>query len=469
MRILLLNPPSPEGTQYVRVNRCMQKKAAWGGSLWQPLPIMSTSAVLKRAGYEVKMVDAVADEMSKEQAEQLIKEYDPNLLVLNMAVPTVYNDSYYADFAKKNTKAVTIAIGVPGAYLTHELRKHAFDYCVWGDPEYAVLEICDMLAKKKKLPKKSIVKKYGKMTQLRHLVENLDDLPFSDIEGLNLDKYRMVFTNQRMMLVEPGRGCPFACKFCLVSKLYGRRVRYRSAKNFIDEVELYNKKYGIKEFLFWIETVTSNKKYVMEFCNEIQKRGLKIKWMAPSRVDSVDYEMLKKMKDSGCWMLSYGIESIEQNILDAMEKHIKIEQVINAINIAHKAGIYVMGHIIFGLPGQKKDLLDKTIKWLIDYDVDYAQFYCAVPYYGTQLREIAAANGWIISDDQSLYEIDHAMMRNKDLTSEEIQKMREDAFTKFYIRPSFIVKELWKYKTNPVQVISLVRDGLTFLSQWVKK
>ena len=206
----------------------------------------------------------------------------------------------------------------------------------------------------------------------------------------------------------------------------------------------------------------------MEFCGEIIKRKLKIRWMAPSRVDCVELEMLKKMKESGCWMLSYGIESVEQNVLDEMGKKIRIDQIAKAIELAHQAGIYVMGHLIFGLPGQKKDVLDKTINWLIEHKVDYAQFYCAVPYYGTELRKMAEKHGWVITNDQSLYEIDHAVMRNKDLTAAQIQQIREDAMRKFYFRPDFILKEVWKNKTNPERIIGLVRDGFTFLKEWIK-
>jgi len=270
------------------------------------------------------------------------------------------------------------------------------------------------------------------------------------------------------MLVEPGRGCPFKCIFCVVPVI-NEKVRYRSAKNFVDELERDYTKYNIKNFLFWMETATLNKKLMLEICEEIKNRNLKIKWMAPSRVDTVDLELLKKMKEAGCWMLSFGIESIDQKVLDLIKKKITVQQIEKAIENAKKVGIKIVAHIIIGLPGQTKESVEKTIDWLIEKKVDYAQFYCAVPYWGTELRKIAEKNGWIVSNNPKDYEVDKSVMRNEFLSCREIEELRKKAYMKFYMRPSVILKEIWENKFNPQYMLNLIKDGFLFLKEWAKK
>jgi radical SAM superfamily enzyme YgiQ (UPF0313 family) len=461
MKILLLNPPSPKGTEYVRVERCMQKKSAWGGSLWQPLPLMYAQTILDKNGYETKLLDATAEEMNHKETIDFVSKENPDFLVVNIAIPTIFNDCKFAMSVKKKIKKVkTIAIGIPTNLLPLIISKYKFDYAIIGDVEYSILDIL-------KGRKSFVTKKIGRTLFFNHSVEDLNKLPLPALHDLNLDRYTLPFTRERLMLIDIGRGCPFKCIFCLVPATGGRRLRLRNAKNIVDELERDYHEYEIKNFLFWTENATLNKKFMLSLCDEIIKRGLKIKWMTPSRVDTVDWKMLKKMSDAGCWMLSYGIESVDQKVLDLAKKGTTIKKMERAITLAHKAGIKVMAHIIIGLPGQTRESVERTIEWLIDKDVDYCQFYCAVPYWKTELRKIAEKNGWIESDDPTKYEIDKSVMRNDFLSSKDIEELRKQAFFKFYLRPKMIFKELLMYNFNPLYIANLVWDGIYFLKTWV--
>jgi len=168
-------------------------------------------------------------------------------------------------------------------------------------------------------------------------------------------------------------------------------------------------------------------------------------------------------------MISFGVESSDQKVLDLAKKGTTVEKIRKAIIMAHKAGITVMAHIIIGLPGDSKESFKRTLKFLIDNNVDYCQFYCAVPYWKTELRRIAEKNKWIESNDPREYEIDTAVMRNENLSSEEIEELREYGFFKFYFRPSFIIRELIRYKFNPSYLFNILKDGLYFLKSWVIK
>jgi len=364
------------------------------------------------------------------------------------------------DIKKKLNKIKTIACGIPTILLPSVIAKYNFDYAILGDTEYAILDIVGGQAKN--------VKKIKNTKFVEHIIDDMNKLPFPTLDDLDLDKYTIPFTRERLMLIEPGRGCPYKCNFCLVP-VTTKGVIYRTAKNFVDEIERDYNKYNIKNFLFWTETATLNRKLMISICDEIIKRNLKIKWMTPTRVDRVDQIVLNKMKKSGCWLMSYGIESLNQKVLDLSNKGTTVKQIEKAIIMAHKAGIRIMAHVIIGLPGDNKESFKKTLKFLIEKKVDYCQFYCAVPYWKTKLRETAEKNKWIESNDPRKYEIDTAVMRNKSLSSGEIEKLREYGFLKFYFRPSFIIKELIRYKFNPIFIYNTLKDGLYFLKTWIIK
>lgn len=461
IKIVLINPPSPENTEYVRVERCMQKKSAWAGSLWQPLQLMYAQSILKKNGYKTKLKDATAERLNYQDAVNFVIQQNPDFLIVNTSIPTIhYDGKFVLEIKRKIGKIKTVACGIPCILLPSIIAKYNFDYAILGDIEYAILDI--MRGQEKN------VKKFKNTKFVEHPVSDLNELPFPSLDDLDLDKYVIPFTKERLMLIDPGRGCPFNCIFCLVP-VTTNGVRYRKAEDFVDELERDFKEYNIKNFLFWIETATLNRKYMISICDEIIKRNLKIKWMAPSRVDTVDQELLNKMKEAGCWMISYGVESLNQRILDLSKKGTTVEQIKKSIIIAHKASLRVMAHVIIGLPGDSKEFFEKTFKFLIDNDVDYCQFYCAVPYWKTELRRIAEKNKWIESNDPRKYEIDTAVMRNENLSSEEIEELREYGFLKFYFRPSFIIKEVIRYKFNPIYLFNLLKDGLYFLKTWVSR
>lgn len=458
-KIVLINPPSPEGTEYVRVDRCMQKKSAWAGSLWQPMQLLYAQSMLKKNGYNTKLKDATAESLNYKDSLNFVIQENPDFLIVNTSIPTIHYDGKFASEIKKkldNTK--TIACGIPTILLPSIIAKYNFDYAILGDVEYAILDIVRKEVK--------TYKKIKNTTFLKHRVDDLEELPFPTLDDLNLDKYRTPFDKERLMLVEPGRGCPYNCIFCLVPPTT-EGVRYRDPKNFVDELERDYKKYNIKNFLFWIETATLNRDLMISICDEIIKRDLKIKWMTPSRVDTIDQTLLNKMKEAGCWLISYGIESTNQRVLDLAKKGTTVEQIKKAIKMTHKSGINVMSHIIIGLPGDSKKSFKKTLKFLIDNNVDYCQFYCAVPYWKTKLRKMAEKNNWIKSNDPRKYEIDSAVMRNEKLSSKKIENLREYGYKKFYFRPSFIIREIIKHKFNPIYLFNLFEDGLYFLKTWI--
>jgi radical SAM superfamily enzyme YgiQ (UPF0313 family) len=336
-KVLLLNPPY-EGGKFVRVERCMQPASAWS-ALWTPLPLMYGQAILDENNFKTKLIDAVAEDLTINETCKKIKEFNPDIMVLNNAMQTFSSDLKVLLYAKNNLpNCINVSTGVIGTLYPEFLRKiNYFDYVIVSEIEGALLEVCEKSNKTK-------VTKFIKNSNF-----SLDSLPFPALYDLNLDKYLLPFTKERFTLVNPSRGCPNKCSYCIVPLIYNR-IKYRSPKNFVDELERDAKIYNIKNFLFWTETFTQNLNFSKAVCKEIIKRKLEIKWMTTTRVDYVNLEFLKLMKKAGCFMLSFGIESLSQNVLDLCNKNTNLHQIESAIKLTKETGIDSMAHIIIGLP-----------------------------------------------------------------------------------------------------------------------
>jgi radical SAM superfamily enzyme YgiQ (UPF0313 family) len=156
--------------------------------------------------------------------------------------------------------------------------------------------------------------------------------------------------------------------------------------------------------------------------------------------------LLEKMKRAGCILLGLGIESYDQEILNNARKNITIEQIDNAVSMVRKAGINSMGHFIFGLPGDTRETALKTIKFACK-NVDFAQFYCAIPYPGTELGRIAKEQKWTGSFDYEDLDLTRSIMGNESLSPKEIRKIRDYAYRKFYFRPKMILQTFKEVKS----------------------
>jgi radical SAM superfamily enzyme YgiQ (UPF0313 family) len=218
----------------------------------------------------------------------------------------------------------------------------------------------------------------------------------------------------------------------------------------------------------WSDTFNQSKRFVMEVCSEIKKRGLekKIRWMTNSRVDHVDPEVLKEMCSSGCIGVSYGVESGVDEILRNMKKGATAEQARVAVKQTKEAGLEVLAHIILGLPGETMETIKKTIQYVKELDPDYAQFYCAIPFPKTELEVMGKKNGWITTDNYAKYELNQPILNMPGLSVEELQKARDMAYRQFYLRPSYVFKRLRKIKDLRNLWINF-RQAKDFIASWI--
>ncbi len=276
--------------------------------------------------------------------------------------------------------------------------------------------------------------------QARPYIKDLDALPFPAWDLIDRSRYRSPISGREFVLVGAGRGCPYPCKFCVAPAYYGTTPRLPSPRRIADEVERNYRAFGIREFLFWSDSFTLRREHALGIAQEIAARGLPVEWACNSRVDHVDAGLLRAFREAGCKAVAYGVESGTQAVLDEVGKHVTLDQIRLAVALTREAGIAVVAHCVLGYPGETPDTIRRTIAFVKELDVDFAQFYCATPLPGSTLYEDARRNGWIASQEWSRFDQDSYILRTADLDSETVMRLRDRAYRSFYFRP----KTAWR-------------------------
>lgn len=448
MKILVVNPPAYNKQDFIREGRCMQTKSSWA-ALWMPLSLCYISAVLRNDGHEIRLVDCIASKLDSKKLFDISQAFMPDLAIINTAIPSVKGDLNTALLLKESFSRIGIVIvGMyPTLFEKEALQKFTqVDFAIMDEPEWAVSHLVRSLSGHGTLAAvRGLIYRNGRdiIVNERQVlsVNNLDDLPFPARDLLDNNAYRLPTNNKKFTLLSVGRGCSGNCIYCIANIYYGRRFRKRSVLSVISEIEECVDKHDIRNFLFWGESFTTDPGYGEEICDEIIKRNIKITWSATSRVDTLSQSLLDKMKKSGCTLLGLGIESYDQTILDRARKGVTTRQIDQAVSMVRKAGIRSMGHFVFGLPGETKETASKSIKFACR-SVDFAQFYCAIPYPKTELEAIGRDKGWIGDFDYEQFDLNRSGMDNETLSASEIKKIRDRAYRRFYFRPLMLIRAL---------------------------
>ena len=227
----------------------------------------------------------------------------------------------------------------------------------------------------------------------RPFIQDLNDLPIPMHELLPLQKYRMPLIKGPFTFIVTSRGCPAGCTYCIKHVSYQYSTRLRSPELIMKELWGL-KKLGINNIHMYADLFTVNRDQVMELCQRMIDEKINIKWMCNSRVDFVDEEMLSMMGKAGNWMISWGIESANEQILKHAHKGANPEKAKQALTWARQAGIKNWGYFIIGLPGETEDSIRQTIAFAKKLPLDIALFHVAAPYPGTPFFFEVVKNGW---------------------------------------------------------------------------
>jgi len=445
MKIVLLNPVCDSNIRMLRSERCQIKAV----SLWPPLALCYCAAVLQRSDFkDVVVLDAEVEQFTYSKMIDHVVALKPDLLVIQDTTPTIKSDINISNECKQTLPNLkTVFIGLHSTVCPDEVLNGGVDYVVRNEPEYTLLELVKTL--------KSGGADLGSVTGLsymhstspmhnaqRQVVTELDELPLPARDLIRNNLYINPVTEKPFTLIKTSRGCPFKCIYCTAQPYYGDQWRSRSVKSVINEIKGVIHTYGITDFLFHSDTFNLKKSFVLDLCKRIQEEKLDITWMSNCRVDLFDEEIASAMKDAGAYMISFGIESGVQDLLDRMQKGIILDQARSAVSMCKKYGLQSISYFVFGLPGETEQTVEETIRFSIDLDADIAQFFIATPFPGTQFYAMAKKSGWLTSNNWSDYI--HGVsnvISYPDLSNEQLITRQKEAYKRFYFRP----RKIWSY------------------------
>ena len=438
-RVLLIYPPSPVIN---REDRCQQPTKEL--LVIPPLPptdLMYLASIAESCGFEA----IIRDYSQGGNFKADLKEFQPNYLVANIATPTFKSDMMAVQLAKEIVPNIcTIVKGAPFlTYNTNTIYENPFiDYVIIGEAELTLKDILDGVPDNEILGICYRENFQPVKNDKRPFIDNLDILPFPARHLVDNSIYKRPDNGKVQAVVKVARGCPFHCFFCLATPVSGAKVRTRSPENIVAELKECVEKYNIKNFLFWSDIFNFNREWTLELCQKIIESGLKITWSSNTRADTMDDEMAKMMYKSGCRLVSIGVESGSQKMLDNIGKKITLDDIRNTVKILKKNKIKIYNYFVIGLPWETEKTVEETIKFAIELDSNFISFYTATPLPGTKYFAYAMLNKLVEGnlDFRSAYY--EPVVRSEHLSKERIFELHKQAVKRFYLRPRFIIKTL---------------------------
>lgn len=421
-----------------------------------PLLLAYAAAYVRSRGHRVEFIDAEVDAIS---VEDFVSEVEHNLydyIIFETSTASFKNDVEVARKIKERVSCKIVLVGPHVSALPEEsLEGNSCDAVITGEYEISLGEYIE----KGPDGTKGVCyrRQDGKviLNPPRDYILDLDSLPLPARDLLPNYKYFDPILKNPFTFVLSGRGCPYKCTFCNWPQvLTGRQYRLRSPANVVNELEILNHEYKFESILFNDDTFTVNKKHAMEICDEIIRRGLKISWGCYARADNDDTELLKKLKEAGCYLLKVGIESGDQTILDNIHKNYKIENVINGVRLIKKLGFNVHGTFVFGLPGETADTINRTIDFARRLGPTSVQFSTAVCYPGTEFYSYCTEHGYLLSEDWDDYMPMYPIFEYPDLSWEDMRDAVRKAYRKYYFRLGYMPNGFKRLVSEPKTTFS---------------
>jgi radical SAM superfamily enzyme YgiQ (UPF0313 family) len=467
-RVLFIYPPSDP---VLREDRC---PVPAGNEMMSPqLPptdLMCLAAVAEEVGYECMIRDYSGRGHGYDRFMKDLRQYRPGILVVSMTSPTIKDDIKCVAEAKRLLPGIRI-IAKSAHFLKYDCSVMeavpALDMVIRGEAEFAFREFLRS-GSAGSVPGltwrsgDSIIRNPDR----RHEEDDPDMLPFPARHLVNNRNFVRPDNGRPLGVIRVSRGCPQGCFFCLATPVHGRKVRKRSIDSILKEIEVCKAEYGISDFIFWSDLFNHERDWVLNLCDAILSSGLFFRWSANIRVDRFDIEMAEAMKAAGCELVSVGVESGNQKMLDLMGKGIRLEECVRAFSIIRKARLKGIAYFLIGLPWETEETVTETIRFARELDCDYASFFVCTPLPGTRFHEyvlekgLSDSVGAVSSDFRDAYY--NATVPSHFLEASRITKLKKKAVRSFYLRPGYILRQI-RYLNSLTEVSRALRAGLSLL------
>lgn len=421
------------------------------------------AAVAKEAGCEYNVLDAQALKLSADEVMHKVRGFDPDVIVSMIALPSIYEDKkLLSDMKKELPNTLFVGCGTVCKVMPDEvLLGSNIDFVIRDEFPY-VNSLRKLLNTFRGITKATNLTElpgfsYVKESKVMNNPPKIHEKEFSDFtplyDDLPLKKYQHFIDlegkKHLFISILGSKGCSHSCIYCPYPIGFGRKPCFKHPKSVVDEIEyLYHVK-GIEGFLFRNQSFTLNAKWAKNVCQEILDRKLDISWFCEARVDEPTKEILALMQKSGCKRIHYGAETGDPELITTAKPGVRLENTFKTFYAAKKFGMWTHAHMILGLPGENKQTLMNTFKFLIKLDPDSVTFNFATPYPGTKLYNIAVRNNWIITYNWANYSSYNVVMRTNDLSTNDLYEAANKM--KRHLKRQKILKLL----SNPFQASSL--------------
>lgn len=501
MKILLFYPPMT-----IRGNDTTTPGAS------VPLGLANIGAILETNNYDVSIVDALAEGintikkdknsvrvgLSQEEIIKKINYYKPDIVGVSTMFTAYSSDAHdIAKIVKKiNPKTLTIFGGAHASILyKNVLHDKNVDIVIIGEGESTILEVVERFTNKGNLQDIAGTAVRNSQNEIvlnkkRLPILKLDSLPLPARHLLPMDVYLKDNKENKSSFamrtpsttVVTSRGCPGNCIYCAVPTIWGRCWRPFSAKRIVDEIEFLVNRYGIREIHFLDDNISVSKKRLIEICDGIIEKKLDIKWTCPNGIAiwTLDKSLLKKMKKSGCYRLTFGIESGHPGTQKFIRKNLNLKKAKKIIKLTNDIGLWTFSTYIIGFPYETKKAIETTFNYAIKSLSDFAAFILLMPFPETDVTKILEKEGLIKKADLSNTKIGQTFsgyvgLGNKFLSINDIRNLRNQAqnklmMSRFFrpiIRPKTIIKKIHNLE-DFIYLLKILKNYLVMFLSTIK-
>ncbi|MFA5104887.1 MAG: radical SAM protein [Candidatus Margulisiibacteriota bacterium] len=426
------------------------------------------AAFLRDKGYSVAILDCEAENLSPEESAERIAKTVPLLVAYivtgNNLSSSVWNmlpaREHIEAFNKIRSGHVkTLIWGLhPSSVPERTLLEEKVDFVCEGEGFDSFPELLNIL-KNDHHAKEFAVRgiwylKDGKPVSngRSQVLKDLDELPTPAWDLVPMERYRAhnwhcfddVDKRQPYGVIYASLGCPFNCSFCALKRLFDGKpgVRFRSPEKFMEDLDVLVNKYGIRNIKILDECFVLRKDYVEKVCDMIISRGYDLNMWAYARIDTVDENILKKLRKAGVRWIAYGIEAGSKKVRDGVSKgRFTQEDIKRVIKLTKDAGIYVVGNFMFGLPDDDLESMKETLDMAKELNCEYTNFYVTMAYPGTQLHDEAIKNNVKLPESwigYSQYSAECLPLSTKHISAADVLKFRDQAFVDFHASEDYL-------------------------------